>query len=97
MRLGEPFRALRPSSGALLHGACLAVALFVQPRVRVAGPFMRFVGALLAMEVRAIAAIGIGTVLCAEAFVRGPGLERAALKRAFHPTRARNQVHLIEV
>jgi hypothetical protein len=50
----------------------LAIALLVQPRVRVAGRFMRVVGALLAMEVRAI---GIGTVLGAEALVRGPGLD----------------------
>src|SRR5258707_12535203 len=44
----------------------LAVALLVQSRIRVGGRFMRVVGALLAMEVRAIAAIGIGTVLSAE-------------------------------
>jgi len=40
---------------------------------------MRVVGALLAMEVRAIAAIGIGPILGAEALVRGPGLDQRAV------------------
>ena len=52
----------------------LAVALLVQPRVRVGGRFMGIVRAFVAVEVRASAAIVVRSVLGAEALVRGPGL-----------------------
>jgi hypothetical protein len=57
----------------------LAVALLVQPRVRVGGRFMRVVGALLAVEVRAAAAIVVRSILGAEALVRRSGLDQRAV------------------
>jgi hypothetical protein len=50
----------------------LAVALLVQPRVRIGARFMRLVRALLAAEVRAIAVVG--AVLGAKALLRSPRL-----------------------
>jgi hypothetical protein len=57
----------------------LAVALLVQPRVRIGGRLMRVVGALLAMEVRAAADIGVGIVLGAKALVRSPRLDQGTV------------------
>ena len=47
--------------------------------IRVGGRFMRVVGALGAVEVRAIAAIVVRSILGAEALVRGPGLDQGAV------------------
>ena len=54
----------------------LAVALLVQPRVRVGGRFVRLVGALAVVEVGTVA---VRSVLLAEALLRRPGLDQRAV------------------
>ena len=56
----------------------LAIALLVEPGIRISRRFMRLVGALLPVEVRAVA---IGAVLLAEALLRRPGLNQRAVHR----------------
>ena len=55
----------------------LAVALLVQPRIGIGGRFMRFIAALLAAKVRAIAVVG--AVLGAKALLRSPRLNQRAV------------------
>jgi hypothetical protein len=49
-----------------------AIALLVQPSIRIGGRLVRLVGALVAVEVRSVPAAG--AVFAAEALVRCPGL-----------------------
>ncbi len=72
---------------AVLHGGMAQIAqpgfaarrLAIEPAVGIAGAGMGVILALLAAEIRAIAAVA--AILGAEALMRGPGLDQRAIHR----------------
>ena len=73
-RGNQPVAVLHQRVAQIAQLGLLAIALLVQPRIRISGRFMRLVGTLLATEIRAVAVIGV--VFAAKALLRCPRLDQ---------------------